>query len=447
MTTDDPSFERDRARANRPIADAPEPEPPTAPTVRPVIVRARPSHRALETVLLASAAALLAAVAWPIATSSFRGAEPATPAPVEQPTTPTTAPSTNGPTIQIALLLDTSGSMDGLLDQARSQLWRVVNALDSATFHGDAPRLEIAVYEYGNDRLAADGGFIRQVSPFSTELDLVSQALFGLTTSGGDEYAGRAIVQAIDQLEWREGNDVLRVVYIAGNEAFDQGPVDYRKAIEGARSKGIVVNTVNCLGLGSTPDVGWAEGAALGGGKFLRIDHNAVERYIAAPQDEEIARLGQNMNETYIGYGTRGRDGIDNLAKQDDNSAGAGKHSSVERALSKGSIHYRNGGWDLVDGLAEGVVDLDEVDRGTLAPELQELDGKELAEHVKAKAGERRALQKRLSELQVEREAYVAAERARAQGEDGARLDDAIIGSIVEQATAAGFNLGEGPST
>ena len=440
MTTDDPSLDPERARANRPICDAPEPEPPAA--APPVVVRRRPSNRVIETVLLASAAALLAAVAWPIATQGLLGAEK--PAPVEEVATPTPtpAPSRDGPTIQIALLLDTSGSMDGLLDQARSQLWRVVNALDSATYHGDAPRLEIAVYEYGNDRLGAESGFVRQVSPFSTELDLVSEALFGLTTSGGDEYAGKAIVSAIDQLEWRKGDDVLRVVYIAGNEAFDQGPVNFRDAIENARTSGIVVNTVNCLGMGATPDVGWAEAASLAGGKFLQIDHNAVERYIAAPQDDEIAQIGQRINDTYVGYGGRGTAGLDNLARQDNNSAGAGMHSAVERALSKGGKHYRNPSWDLVDGLAEGVIDIDEVDRGTLAPELQELDPEALADFVDGKAKERKALQKQLGELQTEREAFVSAERARQAGEDGTRLDDAIIGSIVEQATAAGFSLG-----
>jgi hypothetical protein len=37
------------------------------------------------------------------------------------------APARAASRVQIALLLDTSNSMDGLIDQARSQLWRVVN--------------------------------------------------------------------------------------------------------------------------------------------------------------------------------------------------------------------------------------------------------------------------------------------------------------------------------
>jgi hypothetical protein len=438
MSTDDPSLEPERSRAHRPLTDAPDPDPPPP---RAAVTRRRPSHRTLETVLLASAAALLAAVAWPIATQTLQGEAPAPPAPVQETPAPTPAAATDGPTIQIALLLDTSGSMDGLIHQARSQLWRVVNALDSATYHGDAPRLEIAVYEYGNDRLASEQGWIRQVTPFSSELDLVSEALFGLTTNGGDELAGMAIEDAVEGLAWREGSDVLRVLYIAGNEAFDQGPVDFRAAIAKARSKGIVVNTINCVGQGATVDVGWAEGAVLGGGKFLRIDQDLVEQYIATPYDAQIEQTGELINRTYVAYGYRGKAGLDNLTRQDTNSVAAGKQSAVQRALTKGSGYWRNEGWDLVDALESEAVDLGKVDRGTLAPELRDLDEGELEGRIHAKAEERRELQKRLSQLQVEREAFVTAQRARDAGGDAEHLDDAIIGSIVEQATAAGFNL------
>lgn len=143
---------------------------------------ARRTFRTMETVLLASTACLLAAIAWPIATDGLRRSdEPHTPAETGNPTPDPEPVHQGAPRIQIALLLDTSGSMDGLIDQARSQLWSVVNALDSATFRGEQPRLEIALYEYGNDSLEASDGWIRQVQGFTSELDVVSQALFSLT--------------------------------------------------------------------------------------------------------------------------------------------------------------------------------------------------------------------------------------------------------------------------
>jgi signal transduction histidine kinase len=203
--------------------DEPEPEPNTTPHDDRVAALVAPrgrmrGTRALETVLLASTACLLAAVAWPIATEGLRTpAEPSTELQAEPPVEP--APVTEqGPRIQIALLLDTSGSMDGLIDQARSQLWSVVNALDSATFRGEQPRLEIALYEYGNDRLAAKDGWIRQVQGFTSELDVISEALFSLSTFGGSEHAGQVVARSTDELAWHDGENVLRVLSPFGLE-------------------------------------------------------------------------------------------------------------------------------------------------------------------------------------------------------------------------------------
>ena len=103
------------------------------------------------------------------------------------------------PKIQLAILLDTSSSMNGLIDQTRNQLWQVVNEFAKAEQNGIKPSLEVAIYEYGNSRLSSNTGFIRQVSALTGELDEVSEALFSLTTNGGSEYCGYAIKTAVNQ--------------------------------------------------------------------------------------------------------------------------------------------------------------------------------------------------------------------------------------------------------
>ena len=45
------------------------------------------------------------------------------------------------PRIQLAIVLDTSNSMDGLIDQTRNQLWQVVNEFSSARQDGVAPQV------------------------------------------------------------------------------------------------------------------------------------------------------------------------------------------------------------------------------------------------------------------------------------------------------------------
>lgn len=431
-------------RARRPAPPWPaddEPEATDDPLPVPIARPAR-ARTPLETVLLASTAALLAAVAWPIAMSGFQTSPPPTVASAlaaPSPSTPTPAVA-GAPTIQIALLLDTSSSMDGLIDQARSQLWSVVNALDSATLHGQRPTLEIALYEYGNSELSLESGFIRQVSPFTTELDRVAQALFELDTMGGSEHAGQVIARSLDELAWREGG--LRVVYLAGNEELEQGPVPWREAIERARSRGIVVNTVNCTG-GGTPDLGWADAAALAGGRFLQIDHDAVAVHIAAPQDAEITRLGEAINRTYVGYGRDGEGGLENQLAQDDNASRVGFGSAVQRAVTKATDNYVNPSWDLVDALDTKTVSLSDVDREALPPEARGLSTSELDAWVDGKRKEREAMKAQLAQLAKARAEHVAAQASQAGGP--ARLDTAMVESILQQARDAGFTIEPAP--
>ena len=140
------------------------------------------------------------------------------------------APAKN-PTIMIALLLDTSNSMDGLIDQAKSQLWKIVNEVAAAkTGDGKQPDIKIALYEYGNDGLSSFEGHIRQVSDLTEDLDVISEKLFSLSTNGGNEFCGQVIKMSLNQLAWSASNADLKMVFIAGNEPFSQGTVSYELA-------------------------------------------------------------------------------------------------------------------------------------------------------------------------------------------------------------------------
>jgi Mg-chelatase subunit ChlD len=176
--------------------------------------------------------------------------------------------------VQLALLLDNSGSMQGLIDQARSQLWAVVNHLAKTKVDGQTPRLEVALYCYGETPT--------QLLAFTDDLDAVSEKLFGLAIAGGDEFCGQVIRKSLDELKWSDKSGVYRTIFIAGNEPFTQGPVDYKSACEQARGRGILVNTIHC-GSEAEGDQGkWADGARAGGGKYLCI--NKDQAIVAIPR-------------------------------------------------------------------------------------------------------------------------------------------------------------------
>lgn len=368
----------------------------------------------------------------------FSGAEsPDTPKPEPKPVV-----AADRPPVQIALLLDTSNSMDGLIEQAKSQLWKIVNAFEPATVGGKRPRMQIAVYEYGNDRLSPASGYIRQVLPLTEELDRVSEALFALSTNGGSEYAGSAIKAALEQLEWSGARDALKLVFIAGNEGFDQGPIDPQSVVQLAAAQGIIVNTIYCGNDADAVASGWKSGAALADGRFMTIDHNQKVAHVAAPQDAEIAKLGVELNGTYIPYGSLGASGAERQAAEDLNSARVGQGSAVQRAQFKASRNYVNPSWELTDAWKRGKVDLDAVEAEALPKNMQEMSSGERAAYVKSQIEKREALQAKIRELSKARDAYVAAERKRvaeAQGQE--TLDLAMIEAVKDQASKKGYRF------
>ena len=120
--------------------------------------------------------------------------------------------------VQIAILFDTSNSMDGLLDQAKSRIWQIVNSMSNLRYNGLVPQIEIALYEYGNDNISAAENHVRKILNLSSDLDMVSKQLFSLTTRGGQEYCGAVISQSLLQLNWSYNPSDIKMIYIAGNE-------------------------------------------------------------------------------------------------------------------------------------------------------------------------------------------------------------------------------------
>ncbi|MCA9068056.1 MAG: VWA domain-containing protein, partial [Planctomycetaceae bacterium] len=145
----------------------------------------------------------------------------------------------DGPLVQMAILLDNSGSMSGLINQARQHLWKIVNEFATVRRDGKEPRLRVALYKYAN-------GKPEQLVEFTDDLDKVSELLFATRIEGGSEYCGQVIQAAVDDLDWSKDEADLKCIFIAGNEPFTQGPVDYKGACKNAIAKGITVSTIFC---------------------------------------------------------------------------------------------------------------------------------------------------------------------------------------------------------
>ena len=352
------------------------------------------------------------------------------------------APPEDPRKVQVAILFDTSNSMDGLIDQAKSRIWNIINEVSTLRYNGQQPSIEIALYQYGNDGLSAAENYIQQVLPLTSDLDLLSQKLFGLTTNGGSEYCGAVIGKSLSDLNWSVNPADLKMIYIAGNESFIQGPVDYKIECKKAGDRGIYINTIYCGNYDQGVREFWQEGAWCSQGDYFNIDSDKAIVHIDTPYDEEINKYNDSLNNTYIGYGKLGSQKLMAQQEQDKNAGSQSAAVKTERSITKSKKGvYNNASWDLMDAVDEGEADLSKMDDKDLPEEFQ---GKTLEEKeglLEEKREDRERYQAKINELAKNREEFIATERKK-QAEAGEVVDDfgsSVNKSINEKANEVGY--------
>lgn len=335
-------------------------------------------------------------------------------------------------TIMLALLLDTSNSMDGLIDQAKSQLWKIVNELAAAKCgDGSKPRIKIALYEYGNDGLPSSEGYIRQVSTLTDDLDLISEKLFSLRTNGGSEFCGQVIRTSLNQLDWSKSSADLKMIFIAGNEPFTQGSVSYREACALAKEKGVVVNTIYCGDFSEGLNSGWKDGSDIAGGTFMSIAHNSKTVYVPTPYDDRLSQLNDQLNKTYVYYGSTGSYKKKQQLVQDKNAEEYGAANMAERAVSKSSHAYQNSTWDLVDAQKDDAKIVERAKEEELPEEMKGMTVDQRKAYVKNKSEERAKIQAEIQTVNKQRMTYISKNTPKDQ--EG-MLDAVMINSIKSKA-------------
>lgn len=352
--------------------------------------------------------------------------------------TPKPILDSNNPKIQIALLLDVSNSMDGLIDQAKAQLWKIVNELADMQQNGQYAQLEIALYTFGDDRLLEQDGYIQRWTTFTNELDLISKHLFALTTSGGDEYCGWTIQEAVESLDWSGKYTDLQMIVIAGNESFAQGAINYIRACEKAVQKHVIINTIYC---GHCPDgtrLFWEDAADRAQGKYMCIDQNEEVIHIPTPYDSLIQVKNKALNATYLGYGQSGRSKKAMQMAMDEEAEAYDNAYMAERAVSKASRAYANASWDLLDAYKDDPEKILQLKQDELPEELKGLNRKEQKAFIEKLQADRNYIQTEISELALKRKKFIEEYKQKAHPSSKG-LEAAMLGIIRQQAEEKGF--------
>jgi hypothetical protein len=349
---------------------------------------------------------------------------------------PAALPDRPWETIDVAIALDTSGSMELLLETTRLKMWEMVNEL---TGLDPVPKLRVALLTFGNRANNRATGWVNVEVPFTEDLDLLGERLFELTSDGGKEYIGSVLETALNDLKWTSSSEALKLPFVAGNEPADQDPrVLLEDVSDLVQEKDVSLHLVFCGQPEEEAAKTWVRLAEWSKGRFAAIDHRTTPVSIKTPFDEELAGLGMAINETYVPLGAEGRERVKKLGEREEHLKQLSASTAASRAEVVSSQMYSSG-WDLVDAFDAGTVDLYELDENELPEVMRRMTPNEREIYIQDIRSQREELRQRIGELSEQRRRYMA-EQIETRGIDNSRAFDSVVrGAIREELEVKGF--------
>ncbi|MBN1554106.1 MAG: VWA domain-containing protein [Phycisphaerae bacterium] len=339
--------------------------------------------------------------------------------------------------VDLAICLDTSGSMDGLIESAKQKLWTIVNELATAK---PRPNLRVALYQYGNDGLSSENGWVQRLCPLTDNLDEVYDKLFKLRTNGGTELVARVVRAATIELKWSERKNALKMIVVAGNEpATQDSKYTLRDVCQKTIGRGIIINTIFCGNENEGRSTGWSDAAAWADGQYAAIDQNQGTVAVATPYDKKLVKLNEELNKTYVAFGTEGKMGRELQVAQDANAAKTSAPAVAERVAAKSTGLYRNSRWDLVDAVDDKSVDLEKVKTEELPENMKNMSVAERKKFVEEQRQKRADIQKQIREMNDKRLAYQKEEMKKKGLDDSKSFDANLRRAIRTQGETKGL--------
>jgi len=336
------------------------------------------------------------------------------------------------PRIDVVFVLDTTGSMGGLIEGAKAKIWSIANQMVSAK---PTPRLRIGLVGY-RDR---GDEYVTKRYDLSDDIDAVYGHLQEFRAGGGGdtpESVNQALHEAVHEMSWSPGRDALKIVFLVGDAPphMDYSDdVKYPVTLQAAMKKDLIVNTVQCGGMTVTAPV-WKEIASLAEGKYVAIGQTGDMQVVSTPMDAELARLNREIGTTIVAYGSERQRGAV-MAKQAVAEAAAPAAAADRLAYNAATSKVVQGGGDLVDDLKEGRAKLAELKAEELPAELKGKSAEEQKAYLARQEKKRAELQAQVSDLVKKRQAYIDAEAKKAAAEGkGSAFDAEVARTLREQA-------------
>lgn len=348
--------------------------------------------------------------------------------------TPTAKPAAADarPRIDVVFVLDTTGSMGGLIEGAKAKIWSIANQMIAAK---PTPRLRIGLVGY-RDR---GDDYVTRRFDLSDDIDAVYGHLQGFQAGGGGdtpESVNQALREAVHDMSWTPSRDALKIVFLVGDAPPHMDypdDVKYPVTLQEAVKKDLIVNTVQCGSVGSTAPV-WKEIASLAEGSYVAIGQTGDMQVVSTPMDDELARLNREIGTTLVAYGSAEARGAV-MAKQARAEAAAPAAAADRLAYNAATAKVVQGGGDLVDDLKDGRAKLTDLKAEELPAELRGKTPEQQKAWLAQQEEKRKKLQAQVADLVKKRQAWVDTEMRKAAAEGkGSAFDLEVARTLKAQA-------------
>jgi Mg-chelatase subunit ChlD len=351
------------------------------------------------------------------------------------------------PVVDVVFVLDTTGSMSGLIQTAKDKIWSIASTMAAAQ---PTPEIRIGLVGY-RDR---GDEYVTRVVDLDADLDSVYAALMNFEAGGGGdtpESVNAALDDAVNDMSWSQRDQAYQVIFLVGDAPphMDYNETRYPEIVAAAREKGIVINTIQCGELASAIDP-WTTIARLGDGHYFQVEQSGGAVAYETPFDAEIATLSARLDKTRLYYGSADEmlKAEEKMAAAEDIAATASVASRARRGVFNAAAGGRKnllGDQELVAAVVSGEVTLEELDEDVLPDVLRPMAPAAQESYVEELAEERADLQTRIRQLADERSEYIA-EKVEAAGGHEDSLDKRLYDTVRDQAGKAGLEYESGPA-
>ncbi len=336
------------------------------------------------------------------------------------------------PSVDVVFVLDTTGSMGGLIEGAKLKIWSIANQIIGGS---PTPDLRVGLVGY------RDNGdeYVTRVFALSHDLDQVYADLMLFQAAGGGdtpEHVNKGLYDAVHEMSWSEDHRTLKIVFLVGDAPPQTGYNDgyeYKAVCRAAVGKDIIINTIQCGDMAGTAGY-WQEIASLAEGQYAAIAQTGGMRSVPTPMDEELSRLSRELGTTVVAFGSKEMKARKDA--DDEMVASMPAPALAERAAYK-SVSGRMAAYDLIDALESEEVVLEKIKTEQLPVEMREMNTEEKQQFVLQKKESREKLNRQIAELSAKRDAYIRDKLAEAGETDS--FDVQVLKMIRSQAGSRGF--------